>query len=89
MSIALGGSDIAKVREGKTRPLSAPGTRGEKQTAHGTAGETRLDGKTKEFIPPEINLDADPETEELRADLMASPVKEISKEELLKSMNDL
>jgi len=89
MSIALGGVEIDKVSSHKTRPLSAPGTRREVVGAHVTAGETEPPRRHREFFAPDIDMNARPEIEELRAELLSTPVREISKEELLKSMSEL
>ena len=76
VNLAVGGPSVEdKIRGGKTRPVSAPGTRLETEAAHITAGETVDKGKQKEFISPEINLDPVPETEMLRAELFSSESK--------------
>ncbi|XP_005102826.2 flagellum-associated coiled-coil domain-containing protein 1 [Aplysia californica] len=87
VNLAVGGP-LDKIRGGKTRPLSAPGTRSETHKAHVTAGETDAHPTKREFIPPDVNVDSNPETEEMRAELFSGPVRELSKEELLKSMSE-
>lgn len=79
VNLAVGGPDIQyKVRGGKTRPVSAPGTRHETEAAHVTAGETVDSTRQQEFISPEINLEPLPETEMLRAELFSTKLSEQS-----------
>ncbi|GFO32487.1 inner centromere protein-like [Plakobranchus ocellatus] len=76
VNLAVGGPNVEdKIRGGKTRPVSAPGTRLETETAHLTAGETTDKGRKREFITPEINLSAVPETEMLRSKLFSPDSK--------------
>ena len=70
----------------KMRPSSAPGTRMEAQIAHLSAGETEHLNKPKEvFIPENVIPPEDPETERIRQELLATDVKEVTKEDLMNS----
>ncbi|KAK3787808.1 hypothetical protein RRG08_038512 [Elysia crispata] len=76
VNLAVGGPNVEdKIRGGKTRPVSAPGTRLETEAAHITAGETMDKSKQQEFVAPEINLNPVPETEMLRAELFSPASK--------------
>ena len=76
MNLAVGGPNVEdKIRGGKTRPVSAPGTRLETEAAHITAGETMDKNKQQEFVAPEINLNPVPETVMLRAELFSPASK--------------
>lgn len=75
----------------KSRPLSAPGTRTEAQTAHESAGEIELGtSREEEYILPDLNLDPNPEIEELRAELLSSGRGnyEDNKQDLLKTLTE-
>lgn len=56
---------------GKHRPVSAPGTREETQAAHNTAGKVELQPEG-EFFSPDIHLNLNSKTEEMRAELFSS-----------------
>ncbi|KAL8592341.1 hypothetical protein ACOMHN_044277 [Nucella lapillus] len=73
------------------RPSSAPGTRYEQEAAHWTAGQTdHLSNKPVEFIRPDhIIPPENPETERLRQELMATEIRQVTKEDLLYSFNDV
>ncbi|CAL1544318.1 unnamed protein product [Lymnaea stagnalis] len=71
VSVVLGGPPYLS-RTGKSRPLSAPLTREETQSAHQTAGNVELPTKHEEFVSPDINLDSSPKAKELRAELLSS-----------------
>ncbi|XP_076446046.1 uncharacterized protein LOC143283687 isoform X2 [Babylonia areolata] len=68
----------------KARPSSAPGTRTEQELAHWGAGQTDHLHKPQEFIRPDHVIPPEnPETERLRQELLATEVREVTKEDLL------
>ncbi|XP_070187238.1 flagellum-associated coiled-coil domain-containing protein 1-like isoform X2 [Littorina saxatilis] len=68
----------------KMRPSSAPGTRLESEIAHWGAGDTDHLIKEEEFFRPDnVIPPEDPETERIRQELLATNVREITKEDLL------
>ncbi|KAH9514086.1 hypothetical protein Btru_030176 [Bulinus truncatus] len=77
VSVILGAPSFASTGR-KSRPSSAPGTRGEAQSAHQTAGNVAPKTRQHEFVSPDIHLEMNPETEELRSSLM-STIQNISR----------
>jgi len=86
VSVALTPELASPRRTAKLRPSSAPGTKYEENLALWSAGETDHVHKQEEFIRPDhIIPPEDPETERLRQELLATNVREITKEDLLSS----
>ena len=86
VSVALTPELASPRRTAKLRPSSAPGTKYEADLALWSAGETDHVHKHEEFIRPDhIIPPEDPETERLRQELLATNVREITKEALLSS----
>ena len=86
ISVALTPEVASPQRRAKLRPSSAPGTKLEADLAHWSAGETDHLHKQEEFIRPDPVLPPeDPETERIRQELLATNVRQITKEDLLNS----